>query len=121
MRLGSESVFRDSMKEILEKILGVSKVDRWIYHDAEGFVFGRPTVIEADIVVRDNVHMLIELKSSASEGDILKLLRVGELYSRVTGVKPKLILVAIAMGKKDIELAREMGIEVYAGPELLFE
>jgi len=77
--------------------------------------------VEVDVAIKDGEHILVELKSSASDGDALKLLRVGELYRRVVGVKPRLVLIAVSMRRKHVELAKSMGVEVYAGEELLFE
>jgi hypothetical protein len=74
-------------------VVGGGRVERWVYHDREGVVYGYPSVIEADIVVRDDGHYLVEVKASASRGDVVELKRIGDLYERVTDVKPKLILV----------------------------
>jgi hypothetical protein len=109
----SEQAFREAMKGILEEILGTAEVRRWAYFDEEGEVFGRPTQVEVDLLVRDDVHILVELKASASEGDVAKLWRAGNLYSRVVGVKPRLVLVSPFVEEEALKLAKELGVEVY--------
>ncbi len=109
----SEQAFREAMKGILEEVLGTAEVRRWAYFDEEGEVFGRPTQVEVDLLVRDDVHILVELKASASEGDVAKLWRAGNLYSRVVGVKPRLVLVSPFVEEEALKLAKELGVEVY--------
>jgi len=108
----SEEAFREAMKGILERILGTARVERWTYFDSEGEVFGRPAQVEADLLVRDGVHILVEVKASASEADVAKLWRVGRLYEKVTGVKPKLVIVSPFVDERAIKLARELGVEI---------
>jgi hypothetical protein len=109
----SEETFREAMKGVLEEILGTAEVGKWVYFDEGGEVFGRPARVEVDLLVRDDAHILVELKASASEGDVAKLWRVGNLYAKVTGVKPRLVLVSPFVEERALELARELGVEVY--------
>ncbi|RLE54312.1 MAG: hypothetical protein DRJ40_11255, partial [Thermoprotei archaeon] len=60
----AEEVFREGMRGVVERILGVARVERWCYVDEEGFVYGYPVVIDVDLVVKDGEHILIEVKSS---------------------------------------------------------
>jgi hypothetical protein len=109
----SEEAFREAMRGILEEILGTAEVGKWVYFDEGGEVFGRPARVEVDLLVRDDAHILVELKASASEGDVAKLWRVGNLYAKVTGVKPRLVLVSPFVEERALELAKELGVEVY--------
>ncbi|MEM4871771.1 MAG: DUF3782 domain-containing protein [Thermofilaceae archaeon] len=113
----TEEAFREAMRGIVEKLFG-GKVERWIQFDEEGMVFGHPSVVEADLVVRDKEHVLIELKASASRSDVRELVYVGKLYERVTGVKPRLALVSPHVDPRALELARKLGVEVYTGAAL---
>lgn len=54
----SEEAFREGMRGMAEKILGVAKIDRWVFKDEGGEVYGYPSVVEADVVVKDGVHVL---------------------------------------------------------------
>ena len=61
-------------------------------YDEEGMVFGYPTIVEADVVIKDETHILVEVKSRADPEDVYKLHRLGELYQKKTGVKPSLAI-----------------------------
>ncbi|RLI06649.1 hypothetical protein DRO24_04665, partial [Candidatus Bathyarchaeota archaeon] len=52
----AEDAFREGMRGIIEEFFG-GRVERWIYRDEEGFVFGHPSVVEVDVVVRDGEHV----------------------------------------------------------------
>jgi len=108
----TEEDFREAMKHVIEEIFGVAKVEKWIYNDTEGIVYERPAVVEVDLVIKDREHILIEIKSRVSRGDVVELHRIGELYKRVTGVKPRLVIVGGLMDKGVEELAKDYGIEI---------
>ncbi len=112
----AEEAFREGMRGVVERILGVAKIERWCYVDKEGFVYGYPAVIDVDLVVKDGEHILIEVKSSVDRGDVLELKRISELYERVTGVKPRLVIVTPYARDRAIELAKLLNIEVYTAP-----
>jgi len=109
----SEEAFREGMRSIVEKLLGVGRVERWVYDDREGYVYGYPSVVEVDLVIRDKEHILIEVKSSTNTGDVLEFKKIGELYEKVTGVKPRLVIVTSYAYEKAKEIAKALGIEVY--------
>jgi len=108
----AEEAFRESVKYLVEDLLGAYKAKKWTYYDAEGLVYGHPSVVEADLLVRDGEHILVEFKSSADKADVGELYKLGILYERVVGVKPKLLLVSPAVRKRAAELAKELGIEI---------
>ena len=49
----SESSFREGMKYVVEEVLGVAKVSRQILRDDEGLVYGHPSDVEVDVVIKD--------------------------------------------------------------------
>ena len=110
--LMSEEAFREGLKGVVERYFG-GKVEKWVYEDKDGFVFGHPSVVDVDVVVRDDEHVLIEVKSNVDKSDVSILLRKGQLYEKVKGVKPKLAIVSPYVDDKAMEFAREVGIEVY--------
>ncbi len=61
-----------------------------VYKDAECFVYGYPTTVEVYVVVRDREHVLVEVKSRVSKGDVALLYKKAKLYEWVRGVKSKL-------------------------------
>ena len=109
----SEEAFRRAMRGVVKEILGVAKAEGWSYFDAGGLVFGYPSQVEVDVAVRDGVHILVEIKASASSGDVLKLLRIGRLYEEAVGARPRLAIVASYIDEEGLEVARRLGVEVY--------
>ncbi|MEM4280352.1 MAG: DUF3782 domain-containing protein [Archaeoglobaceae archaeon] len=109
----SEKAFRNGVEGIVEKEFG-AKVERWVKKDVDGFVFGYPSDVEVDVVIRDRRTILVEIKSSISQGDVLVFKRKAEFYEKETGVKPsKLVMVTPFADEKAIELAANLGIEIF--------
>ena len=109
----TEDAFREGLRGIVERILGVASVSKRSYNDARGEVYGHPAVVDVDLVIKDNVHILVEVKASASRGDVSEFWRIGKLYEEVNGVKPRLIMITPYIDEKAKELAKELEIEVY--------
>ena len=109
----AEEAFREGLRGVVESILGVGRVARLILRDDGGEVYGYPSDVEVDIVIKNNIHVLVEIKSSISRGDVATFWRIGKLYEKTTGVKPKLVMVTPYVDEKTLELARNLGIEVY--------
>ncbi len=107
-----EEAFRKGMKGVVERYFG-EQVERWTYRDEEGFVFGRPSEVEADLLITDREHILMEIKSSVSRADVFELWRIGQLYERVVGVRPRLAVVSPFVREEAKKVAEELGIEVY--------
>jgi len=109
----SEEAFRNAMKGIVEDILGVARVGKWVYFDKDGVVYGYPSQVDVDVAIKDSTHILVEVKSSVSRGDVSEFSRVGRLYEMVTGIKPRLVMVTPFIDDRGLEAARTLGIEVY--------
>lgn len=108
----AEESFRSGMRRLVEEHFG-GRVERWVYRDEEGYVFGHPSVVEVDLVAKDGEHILVEVKSSVSKADVSELWRVSRLYEEVEGVKPRLVVVSPYVDEKARETAGKLGIEVY--------
>jgi len=108
----TDEAFRESMKYVVQDLLKVCRVERWIYYDSEGFVYGAPSIVEVDVYIHNDQHILVEFKASIDRGDVLELHRIGQLYEKVTGRKPKLLIVSPAIRKRARELAEKLGIEI---------
>ena len=109
----AESAFREALRGLFEDRFGV-KVHEWITEDKEGLVFGHPSIVQMDAVVKNSEHWLIEIKSSASRGDVSTLRRMGTLYEKEKGVKPaKLILISPFVEDKAKFIASSLNIDVY--------
>jgi hypothetical protein len=114
--VASEEAFREAMKGILEEYFGAT-AHRWTVFDSEGLVYGRPSTVEVDVVVKDNVHILVEVKSRVDTGDILELSRIAKLYEKREGVKPELAIVGAFITPRARELAEKLGVKIYTYTE----
>ncbi len=112
--LFTEEAFRESIKYLVSDLLKVYQVRRWTYYNGDDFVFSYPSVIDVDVLVRDNEHVFVEYRASVDRGDVAELYREGLLYERVNKVKPRLLIVGPAIRRRALELARELGVEVRA-------
>ena len=70
-------------------------------------------MVEADLIIKDREHILVEIKSSVSRADVFELWRIGQLYERLRSVKPKLAIVSPYVEDGAKEAAEKLGIEVY--------
>ncbi len=110
--LATEEALRSAPKYLVEDLLREYAVKRWTHYDSEGIVYGHPSIVEVDVLVRDGIHVLLEFKSFADRGDVAELYRIGVLYERVEGVKPRLLLAAAGYTARARELAERLGVEL---------
>jgi len=108
----TEDVFRSSVKYLVEDLLKTYRVMKWSYYDEHGYVYGHPSTIDVDVLIKDGEHILVEYKAHADRGDVAELYRIAQLYERVSGVKPRALLVAPTVTLRARELAEKLGIEV---------
>ncbi|MFA0785079.1 PD-(D/E)XK nuclease family protein [Fervidibacter sacchari] len=111
----AEEAFRQGLEAIVAEQLGL-KVEKWRWWDEEGFVFGRPDWIEVDVAIHDEKHILVQIASSATRGEVAAFYRIGQLYERLKGIKPSLLFVAVFLDERAKELAQKLGIEVRTAP-----
>ncbi len=111
----SEDAFRQGVRALFAEQPDV-RVESWRGQDEAGRVFGHPAEIEIDAIVRDGVHVLVEIKSSVSAGDVVMFARKAELYAEKTGQTPRRrLIISPFVDARAIETARRFGIEVHAG------
>ncbi len=112
----AKEALRSAVKYLVEDLLKEYRVSKWVTVDREGVVFGHSAVIEVDVLIKDDTHILVEYKSLADRADVAELYRVGRLYEKETGVKPHLLLVAPGYRRRAKELADELGVEIRGEP-----
>jgi len=110
--LFTEEAFREGIKYVIADLLREYRVDKWVYYDKKGVVYGYPSVVEVDVLVKDREYILVEYKSSVDRGDVAELYRVGKLFEEEEGVKPKLLIVSPSIRRRARELAEKLGVEV---------
>jgi len=114
--LRSEAAWREGMRAVLQDI--GFQVARWTAPDPEGEVFGYPATVELDVVIRNGVVMVIELKASAGRETLPTLERKVRFYEKHTGRSvQRRILVTPWYEPGVAEQARWMGWELYGEPE----
>jgi len=97
----NESVFHQTMAELLEKSFGVKVEARWI--GGEQF----------DCIIFDGEHILVEISASVGPDIQRKLERKRDLYTQTTGVIPtRVFLVTGAIHSKRAQALREAGFTV---------
>ncbi len=110
--IDSEEAFRNGVAMLLKEFADVS-VSKWEATDEKGIVFGDKSRIELDVVVHDSIHVLIEIKSSISKGDILVLLRKAEVYrEKVKPEKIQLMIISPYIDERAIEFAKSKNIRI---------
>ncbi len=108
----TEEGLREAMRYVIQEVLGVAKVEKWVYRDSEGFVYGYPSIIEVDLVLRDKEHILIEVKSRVDRGDVYELYRIGKLYEKTVGIRPRLLVIGGFIEPRAYEIATTLGVEI---------
>ena len=110
----SESSFRNALVGILEKSFDVQVLNITDYDD-EGVVFGRPDQIELDVIIKNGLLIICEIKSSISRSDMYTFERKVRFYEKHHQRQANRILVISPMVEAKAEqIAEKLGIEVYS-------
>jgi len=111
----NEDAFREGVRELLKD--AGWKVSREVLYDKEGYVYGEPSDVEYDVVIRDGAVTLIEITSSLKRGDLPVIRKKRELYEKVKNVKVNLVYLITPFihdryPERVKAMARDMQIEV---------
>ncbi len=110
----SERAFRNALAGILEENFGVEVLNIQDY-DETGEVFGRPEQIELDIIIKNGLLLICELKSSMSKSDIFVFERKAHFYEKRHQRKANGLLVISPMVEaRAMQVAEKLGIKVYS-------
>jgi hypothetical protein len=111
--LHSERSFRNGFKAILEENFDVEVINVNEFDDS-GEVFGRPDQVELDIIVKDGLLIICEIKSSVSKADMHVFDRKARFYEKRHGQAAGQKMVISPMIEKSArDLAVKLGIKVY--------
>jgi len=112
--LQSEATFRNALAGILEKNFDIEVLNINEY-DEQGEVFGRPDHVELDIIIKNGLLLICELKSSIDKGGMYLFERKARFYERHHNHKAdRLIVISPMIDKRAKKLAKELGIEIYS-------
>lgn len=113
----SERAFRDALRAILEESFGVQVISVTEFDD-EGEVHGRPDQVELDLIIRDGMLIICEIKSSMSKADMYTFARAVSFYEkRHQRQAQRRIVISPMIDQRAARVARELGIEAYSFPE----
>jgi len=111
--LQSEKAFRDALAGILEKNFGVRVLNVNEYDD-EGVVFGRPDQVELDVVIKNGLLLICELKSSIDKAGMYIFERKARFYERQHQRQAqRLIVISPMIDARARQVAERLGIETY--------
>jgi len=115
--LYSEASFRNALQGILRDSFGV-EVFNLNDFDEEGEVFGRPDQVEIDIIVKNGLVIVCEIKSSVSKSDMYIFDRKVTFYQKrhQRTINRKLVISPM-VDAKALPVAEALGIEVYSYAE----
>lgn len=113
----SETAFRDGLAAILEKSFGVEVININDYDD-EGLVFGRPDQVELDILIKNGLLIVCEIKSSMDKAGLYAFSRKVDFYERKHRRKAnRRLVITPFLDPRAAGLPEKLGIEVYADPK----
>ena len=111
--LQSEKAFRDALAGILEKNFAVQVVNVNDYDD-EGVVFGRPDQVELDVIIKNGLLLICELKSSIDKAGMYIFERKARFYEQRHGRQAnRLIVISPMIDARARKVAERLGIELY--------
>lgn len=115
--LHTEQSFRNALKGILEEFAGVQVLNVTEYDDA-GVVFGRPDQVELDIIIKNGMLMIAEIKSSMSKSDMYYFEKKVRFYEeRHQRKASKMIVISPMVSPNAIPFAEKLGIDIYSYAE----
>jgi hypothetical protein len=109
----SEKAFRDALASILEKSFGVEVLNVTELDD-EGEVFGRPEQVELDVIVKNGLLLICELKSSIDKAGMYIFERKARFYERRHQRQAsRLIVISPMIDARAQKVAERLGIETF--------
>ncbi len=109
----SERSFRNALAGILEENFGVEVINVNEYDD-QGVVFGRPDQIELDVIIKNGMLLICELKSSIDKAGMYIFERKARFYeSRHDRKADRLIVISPMIDPKARKVAEKLNIETY--------
>jgi hypothetical protein len=109
----AENTFRNALAAILEKSFNV-KVTNVNEYDNEGTVFGRPDQVELDVIIKNGLLIICEIKSSVSKSDMYTFERKVRFYEkRHQQPVSRMLVISPMIDVRAQSVAKQLGIEIY--------
>jgi hypothetical protein len=115
--LFSEASFRNGLAAILQDSFGVEVLNINDY-DPDGLVFVRPDQVEFDVIIKNGLVIVCEIKSSMSKADLYIFSRKVEFYQqKYQRIVNRKIVISPMVDPTALTVAQSLGIEVYSYAE----
>ena len=115
--LHSEASFRNGLKGILEEFFDVQVLNVIEYDDA-GEVFGRPDQIELDVIIKDGLLIICEIKSSMSRSEMYTFERKVRFYEKQhKRTTDRMLVISPMVDRRAQAVADNLGVRVYSYAE----
>ncbi|MBL1210468.1 DUF3782 domain-containing protein [Geminocystis sp. GBBB08] len=112
--LYSEASFRNGLKAILEESFGVQVLNVNDFDD-QGEVFGRPDQVEIDVIIKNGLLILCEIKSNMDKAGMYIFDRKVSFYEKRHHRKATRKMVICPMvDDRALPVAKNLGIELYS-------
>ena len=112
--LRSEASFRNALRGILEEDFAV-EVLNIIEDDKEGEVFGKSAQIELDVLIKNGLLIIIEIKSSMSRSDMFTFYKKVNFYRKKHQKNvSQMIVISPMVDERARLVAPELGITIYS-------
>jgi hypothetical protein len=112
-----EATFRNALAGVLENHFGV-EVMRVDEYDDEGVVFGRPDQVELDVIIKNGLLIIAELKSSIDKAGMYVFERKARFFERRHNRKAtRLMVISPMIDPRARKVAEELGIELFSDSE----
>jgi hypothetical protein len=112
--LYSEASFRNGLKAILGQSFGVEVLNVNLY-DQQGEVFGRPEQVELDLIIKNGLTIVCEIKSSIDKAGMYIFGRKADFYAKQQNrVIDRKIVISPMVDDRARPVAEALGIEVYS-------
>ena len=108
----SEQATRNGLKEIFKRKM-IVEVSNWSTYDEKGIVFGVPSRVEIDIVIKNAEHWLVEYKASVQRSDVAELVRKGTLYQEKEKITPILYIISPFVDPHTKNLADRLNVILF--------
>jgi hypothetical protein len=110
----SEASFRNGLQAILTESFGVEVLNLQ-EKDPEGEVFGRPDQVEIDVIIKNGLVIVCELKASMSKSEMYTFDRKVAFYQkRYQRSVNRKIVISPMVDSRALPVAEQLGIEVYS-------
>ena len=115
--LYSEQSFRNALRGILTGFFNIEVINV-IEYDDTGAVFGRPDQIELDLIIKNGLLIICEIKSSVSKADVYAFERKARWYEqRHARQADRLMIISPMIDARAREAARRLQIDMYSFAE----